>query len=319
MKKFMYFLFLLVACQSSDSSKNNSSLVKNQFAETSIVVLGTAQDAGAPQIGCMKECCIHLHQKPALHHMVVCLGLIDPKAHKAFIVEATPDLPQQMALLKEYCSFPYSGIPDGILLSHAHIGHYTGLMYLGKEAMNALELPVFVMPRMNQFLRNNGPWNQLVKNQNIRLSGLKHQSPVQLSPKLTVTPFIVPHRDEYSETIGFIISGPKKKALFIPDIDKWEKWELNIVKLIKKVDYAFLDATFFNGNELPNRDMSEIPHPFVVESLELFKNLPSIEKNKIHFIHLNHSNPLLVDSSQEYKSLVDQGYHVAKKGDVFGL
>ena len=37
-----------------------------------------------------------------------------------------------------------------------------------------------------------------------------------MSYKYSVTPIQVPHRDEYSETAGYIIKGKNKKALFIP-------------------------------------------------------------------------------------------------------
>jgi pyrroloquinoline quinone biosynthesis protein B len=133
-----------------------------------------------------------------------------------------------------------------------------------------------------------------------------------------VTPFLVPHRDEYSETVGYMIAGPNKKALFIPDIDKWEKWDRSIATELSKVDYAFLDATFYDGEEL-NRDMSEIPHPFIVETMQLLKELPSSEKNKIHFIHFNHTNPVLDSNSAQARAVVQAGFHLARFHQVFEM
>jgi len=52
---------------------------------------------------------------------------------------------------------------------------------------------------------------------------------------------------------------------------------------IGKVDYALLDATFFANGEIPNRDMSEIPHPFVEASMKLFKNLSVKDKSTMIF------------------------------------
>ena len=135
-------------------------------------------------------------------------------------------------------------------------------MYLGKEAINANCIPVYTMPRMNHFIKRNGPWNQLVLLDNIELLPLQNRTRVELTDSLTVTPFLVPHRDEYSETVGYIIEGPSKSALFIPDIDKWSKWETSIIEAIKGVDYAFIDATFYDGEEIKSRDISQIPHPF---------------------------------------------------------
>ncbi|MDP1844601.1 MAG: MBL fold metallo-hydrolase, partial [Sediminibacterium sp.] len=249
-------------------------------AQTSVVVLGTTQDAGSPQLGCTKECCKNLFTKPDQTRKVVSLGLYDPNKKISYLFEATPDIGKQLRLLKAY-SRTTTDLPNGIFLTHAHIGHYTGLMYLGKEALNTKELPVYSMPKMKSFLEQNGPWSQLVNQQNILINPLSDNQVISLSDSLSVTPILVPHRDEYLETVGYLISGPSKKLLFIPDIDKWEKWSQNINTIITKVDYALIDATFYNSAEVNNRAISEIPHPLVIECLEKFKYLPKEEKKKI--------------------------------------
>ena len=192
-------------------------------------------------------------------------------------------------------------------------------MYFGREAMGADSVPVFAMPRMHEFLTQNGPWSQLVDLGNIALMKIEEKELIMLSNELSVETFRVPHRDEFSETVGFKISGPNKKALFIPDIDKWEKWEMDIVEEIKKVDYAFLDATFYSADELPNRDLSEIPHPTVEESMKLFDGLSDADKAKVYFIHFNHSNPLVNPESEEAKLVVEKGFRLAKEGMLVEL
>ena len=289
------------------------------LTKTTLVVLGTAQDAGSPQINCTKNCCRAIFEGKKERTPVVSLGVIDPINQKQFLFEATPNITQQLRVLKNNAPSKVNEIPAAIFLTHAHIGHYTGLMYLGKEVMNAKQVPVYVYPKMKGFLENNGPWSQLVSNQNIDLKLMDKDNLVQLSSELYVRPFQVPHRDEFSETVGYQINGPEKSALFIPDIDKWEKWETSIIEAIKKVDYAFIDATFFSGIEIQARDISEIPHPFVIESIALFKNLSDSEKDKIHFIHMNHTNPLLNPESKESKEIIDLGFHVARTGDRFIL
>jgi len=210
-------------------------------------------------------------------------------------------------------------MPDAIFLTHAHIGHYAGLLYLGKEALGANRVPVYAMPRMRAFLRQNGPWSQLVQDSNIVLRQLRDQEPVILPQQITVTPLRVPHRDEYSETVGYRIEGPRKAALFIPDIDKWSSWERRIEDEIRKVDYAFLDATFYSGTELDNRDMRDIPHPFVLESMQRFQSLPAVEREKIIFIHLNHTNPILDPNSRESQQVLQAGFQIGRTGQVFPL
>ncbi len=287
-------------------------------AQLSIVVLGTTQDAGSPQIGCTKACCKNLFSKPDQTRQVVSLGLFDPNKKISYLFEATPDISKQLRLLKTF-SKTATDLPNGIFLTHAHIGHYTGLIYLGKEAINAKQLPIYAMPKMKTFLEQNGPWSQLVTQQNILIKDLSCNQPLRLSDSLSVTPILVPHRDEYSETVGYLISGPRKKLLFIPDIDKWEKWNQDINTLIKQVDFALIDATFFDAAEINNRPISEIPHPFVIESMNRFALMPLKEKQKIHFIHFNHTNPLLNINSEASEQILKAGFKTAKQGLKFEL
>ena len=284
--------------------------------EVSIVVLGTAQDAGAPQIACEKECCRDLWGMQKTE-AVVALGLIDRSEKVHFLFEATPNISQQLNLLGDQAE-PNSNF-KGVFLTHAHIGHYSGLMYFGKEALSAKNIPVYALPKMTEFLQTNGPWEQLIAEKNIQINTIYADRSIRLTAQIKVTPLVVPHRDEYSETAGYIIQGPNKSVLFIPDIDKWERWKIPIETVLRKVDYAFLDATFFDGKELPGRDMTSIPHPFVKESMQRFDVLAEEEKNKIHFIHFNHTNPLLKNTSGESIIVEEKGYHIARTGMKINL
>ncbi|MEM8508543.1 MAG: MBL fold metallo-hydrolase [Bacteroidota bacterium] len=289
-----------------------------QEPSVSLIVLGTVQDGGSPHIGCKRDCCALLFEQPDPSRKVVSLGIIDHQNNMTFLLEATPNLPQQLKLLNTTAQMDTEA-PSGIFVTHAHIGHYIGLMYLGKEAMNANKVPVYTLPRMKRFLETNGPWSQLVRLGNILPVKVEFEETIQLSRDVQIIPLQVPHRDEFSETAGFKIIGPDKKVLFIPDIDKWEHWGKDIRSEIKNVDYAFLDATFFDGDEINTRDLSEIPHPFVQESIALFKTLPLSERQKIHFIHFNHTNPLLRTDSNASAAVLQQGYQIARFGQLLKL
>jgi pyrroloquinoline quinone biosynthesis protein B len=273
-----------------------------------VIVLGTLQDGGSPHMGCQKDCCKVIDP----HKKVVSLGLIDPVSKKKFLFEASPDFVSQTSALNGLLPLSSEKTPDGIFISHAHIGHYAGLMFLGREAMNSKAVPVYAMPKMKKFLENNGPWSQLVSLKNIQIKPLSEGKWESISPSLRVKPILVPHRDEFSETVGFIIEGPHKKLLFIPDIDKWEKWKTDIVSLIKEVDHALIDGTFYSAAEVGNRNIAEIPHPLVQESMRRFDSLPAKEKEKIMFIHFNHTNPLLNEHSEEAKLLKSKGFRIAE-------
>jgi len=242
-------------------------------------------------------------------------------------VDATPDFPEQLHLLDQL--YPVTKNPStstrrpsnisGIFLTHAHIGHYTGLMYFGRESMNARNIPVYALSRMRQFLRTNAPWEQLVKLHNIELVPIVDSITIKLNSRISITLFIVPHRDEYSETIGLLIKGVTKSLLYIPDINKWDGLETPIEKLIASVSYAYLDGTFYSPNELPGARLKEVPHPFITDSMNRFLLLPLKEKHKIRFIHFNHTNPLLNPESAERKQVLSSGYGIAEQNEKIEL
>lgn len=279
-----------------------------------LYVLGIAQDAGYPHVGCRKECCRPAWGNEALRRRATSVALVDPLSRQRWLIECSPDFPVQLQRLDDHFSVDRKapGL-DGILLTHAHIGHYSGLMHLGREALGSRKVPVYGMPRMRQFLTENGPWSQLVGLQNIEIRELTADQPLQLNDRLEVTPWLVPHRDEFSETVGFLIKGPERTALFIPDIDKWDKWGRDINETVRSVDVALLDGTFFSNGELPGRDMSEIPHPSIHESLDRMAKMPRKQRQKVYFIHLNHSNPALRPNSTAGKQVEALGFGLAEE------
>ncbi|MCB0689166.1 MAG: pyrroloquinoline quinone biosynthesis protein PqqB [Saprospiraceae bacterium] len=286
-----------------------------QLSGVEIEILGIAQDAGYPQIDCQKSCCASVWEDSTGSKSPVALGVYDHDRQKSWLVEATPEIKWQWNRIVRSSS----AIPSGILITHAHIGHYSGLLQLGREAMNARNMPIYILPRMAGFLTNNGPWKLLLDLGNITLNYIHPDSTYQLSEQLSYMPLLVPHRDEFSETAAFIFIGPTKRLLFVPDIDKWSKWDRNIIQLIQTVDYALIDGTFFENGELPNRDISEIPHPFIIESLSLFENLSVDQRDKIYFIHFNHTNPLVREEPVALQKVLKRGMHVSQEGMKFKL
>jgi len=280
-----------------------------------LTVLGIAQDAGYPQAQCEKDCCKYAWDKPEKHRRATCLALVDPSSKKYWLFEATPDFKSQVREVESRWEVELAGV----FLTHAHVGHYTGLINLGREITGSDRVPVYTMPRMKDFLETNGPWDQLVELGNVELIPLQSDSSFNINQGLSVTPFLVPHRDEYSETVGYRITGPNQQAIFIPDIDKWEKWEARLSQQISLVHLAFIDGSFFKDGELVGRDMSAIPHPFVSETMELLGNLTPAEKNKVQFIHFNHTNPLLREESAERDIVNNAGFNIAHEGGVYGL
>lgn len=275
------------------------------------LLLGSAQDGGVPQAGCRCATCEGARRDPSRRRLIACLALVDRGGGASWLVDATPDFPRQLDLLAARAP----GCPlAGIILTHAHIGHYAGLIHLGREAMGAAGMPLYATAAMAAFLMANGPWSQLVRLGNVAPRELAPGEPLALSPGLTITPLAVPHRAEFSDTIAILARGPRRRLFYCPDIDRWERWDHALPGLLAGADVALLDGTFYSGDELPGRDMAEIPHPPVVETAALLAG----SGVRAGFTHLNHSNPLLHDGP-ERAWLAAQGHWVAREGMAWAL
>ncbi|MCH8147110.1 MAG: MBL fold metallo-hydrolase [Planctomycetes bacterium] len=254
-----------------------------------------------------------------LRQHVACLAIVDPESGQRWLLDCTPDLPEQLHELHEIAPFESSSAVDGILLTHAHIGHYFGLMHLGREAMGAKGTPVYTMPRMRRFLEANDPWRELITSEHIKIRDLEDNEELPLNDRIRVRPFSVPHRAEFSETVGFQVDGPSRSVIYISDIDGWDRWDTRIEEVISAADVAYLDGTFFDDNEVPGRNMADIPHPTMTATLKRLSQLSVPDRRKVRFIHLNHTNPALDPNSEAAKTVTENGCCIAQFGERFEL
>ncbi len=299
-------------------------------------ILGTVQDGGLPHAGCRCSHCDAARGSSANPRFVSSLALIIPGPSDrpgVFLFDATPDVRPQLDLvhdLRPGSTRTQDRRPvDGVFLSHAHIGHYLGLAFFGYEAMHASNLPVYCTRRMGDFLRTNGPWSQLVRIGNVQLLELVPMKSVQLPtvadgrPSVMVIPIQVPHRDEYSDTIGFIIGRDhhepgmsESTVLFVPDTEPWRTWNPTLLEVIEQhhVTTAILDGTFYSADELPDRSATKIGHPLMRDTMDLLEPLVRAGRLRVYFTHLNHSNPALDPSSPSMREITRRGFKVAREG-----
>ncbi|MFG0320174.1 MAG: MBL fold metallo-hydrolase, partial [Planctomycetota bacterium JB042] len=288
------------------------------------VVLGTAQDAGIPQIACPCDRCAAAREDPSARRLVTSVLLADPRSGRRFLLDASPDLAEQVERARPHPPgrrTPPGRPPlfDAIFLTHAHAGHYTGLLELGNEAYGADGQRVVATPRMAAFLRANDPWRFLVDRGFVVLEELPLETEIALADDLTLEALPVPHRDEHSDTVAFVVRGPARALLYLPDIDKWDRWDRRLEDVLAEVDVALVDGTFFADGEIPGRAMAEIPHPFIEETIARLKELPEDVRAKVVFTHLNHTNPAADPESDAARTVREAGMAVAEEGATLGM
>ncbi len=294
-----------------------------------LVVLGTAQDAGIPHVGCGCATCGSARLNLAQRRLASSLAVLDKASRRWLLIDATPDFPAQlerMAARLEGAGSHGAPLMDGVVLTHAHIGHYTGLMYLGREAIGTRGIPIYAGSGLRRFLAENGPWSQLVRLQNIALHELDPDLEASFPgfDELSITPVSVPHRNEYSATFGLLIAGPRHRVLYIPDIDRWEQWDRDLAEMAKQVDVCLLDGTFYDAEELAERGRSydEVPHPLVTDTMERLRDVVESGTTKVYFTHLNHTNRALRADPRGTEAVADiaqRGCYIASENAEFPL
>ncbi len=288
-----------------------------------VIVLGTAQDGGFPHAACSCTRCRDARARPARARRIASLALHVPRSGHTYLLDATPDVREQLERLRPLRAGPQGRVDraplHGVLLTHAHIGHYLGLAFFGLEAIHTRDLPLFVSPRLAAYLRANGPWGQLVRLGNVALREIEVGRPFELEDGLSVTALQVPHRDEFSDTLAFVLRGPRRALLYVPDTDAWSAWSTPLTQVLEGVDVALLDATFYSPDELPERDVSRVRHPLMTTTMDLLQPLVRARKLRVGFTHFNHSNPVLDGDGRVRRAVEARGFEILDDGDEFEL
>jgi len=270
-----------------------------------ILILGSGQDAGIPQIGCYCENCNNARSKKEYIHLSPSICFYDNEKEFCFLIDASPDIKYQVDLLKTMkISHTRKGnLPfDGIFLTHAHFGHCSGLWLLGQECTDEKNVPIYCSPIMKKFLQNNHPFNHLLDRNNIILREMEIGKELHFKNlNFFIKPIEVPHRNEYTDTVGFIIES-KRKLLYFSDLDFWTE---ELTKHVNSVDIALLDGTFYTKDEISR--YKDIPHPPIIETIDLFKD----SETEIYFTHFNHSNPIVRPKGEEWNYVIKKGFKIA--------
>lgn len=279
-----------------------------------VTLLGVAQDGGRPQAGCTLACCQGLSAEQA--SFPVALGITDGSSNH--LIEATRFLGQQLSIWGQ-------SEVDNVLLTHAHFGHVDGLGLFGKETMNAKGVGLHISSEMEHLVDRTPQWALMVDQGVFSPQAFHDGDALQLSPHVTIQPIRVPHRDELSDMHAFVVRGPNRSLLFLPDHDTWEETlgrhnATSIRSWLRslRVDIALIDGTFWSSDELAGRNQENVPHPPVSKTLEMLGSRKEGDPEFL-FIHLNHTNPLYGAGSEATQLLQTSGWGIARQGQRFEL
>lgn len=276
-----------------------------------VILLGIAQDAGVPQAGCGCDRCVQALTDSSMRAQAACLGFIDRDSNQYWLIDATPDFKDQLG-------FMMAAAPDrrfgGILLTHLHMGHYTGLIHLGEEAANLKDVPLYCTRSVWSFLKANAPWSRLISGGNLTWKEVVPGVEFFPAEKVQIQAYEVPHRCPDGETLAYGLHGQEKRLIYCPDIDSWEAWEIDLKSFLSVYEIALLDGTFFDHDEVPGRKLASIPHPTVLETMDILDE----PDRDIVFIHLNHTNPLL-SPGEARETAVRRGFRVGFEGQRWDL
>jgi len=295
-----------------------NTLLKLSERQVTAVVLGIMQDGGLPHIGCRCHRCTAAYHDQNLTLLTTCLGIVDNRRQpaKVWLIDASPDIKVQLDILGDILGPDpqMSGRirqPDGIFLTHSHMGHTAGLVQLGPEGMNVQNLPVYASAKLIALIQGTRLWQPLLNN--LAFIPMTPGNSLKLAPELIITPIAVAHRDEVAAgTFAYLCSGPSHTLLYLPDIDSWKSFDKTRLAL-GKIDTALVDASFFSREELGGRSL--VAHPLVTDTIEYWAG----SSTRLILTHINHTNPILDQGSAAQLVVDEAGCSVAFTGQLIPL
>jgi len=266
-----------------------------------VEVLGNVQDGGVPHLGCECDTCEEARENPEKRRYSSSLLLKEDGSEDSvrYIIDATPDIRFQIQ----------AGYLDGVFIPHSELGHVTGLLYFGREGIDASGISVYCNPPVENFLMKNDPFRYLLDRENIEVQNFEDRDECKIQGG-TVEAREIPHGHISRNTTSYMVKGEKKTLYYLSDINEFND---DVIESIKEADIAVIDGTFWSEDEIDRFD--EVPHPPIKDSMELMEDIDT----EIYFTHINHTNPVLQEDSAERKELENKGFHVAEKGDAFKL
>lgn len=266
-----------------------------------VEVLGNAQDGGVPHLGCDCQVCEKARDDREEIKYASSLLLREENEGDGFryLVDASPDIRHQVR----------GNFLDGVFITHGQLGHINGLLSFGIEVFDSSGLTVHCTEETQDFINKNDPYRLLVDRGNIELNTVEDGNSVDIQG-CKVKFDIIDHHIVTTDTLAFTIEGDEKTLLYMSTFMEWND---QTESLVENADIAIIDGTFWSADEVGRYE--EIPHPTVEDTIERFED----SDTDIYFTHINHTNPILREDSDERQELEERGFSIVEQGDTFEI
>ncbi len=299
-------------------------------------LLGSAAGGGFPQWNCGCRNCSAFragtfHGKPRTQTQVA----VSSDGASWFLLNASPDLRLQIestAQLHPQTKGRSSPIA-GVVLTSADIDAVAGLLSLRElqplQVYCTLSLRRILRDDNSMFTmlnrtRHQASWIEILQNDEFQLAtatgadsallcraiSIRSQYPVYVSPSLRT-------RLSPSEaSLALFLSSGVSTLGFVPATPHIDD---PLLDLLDQCDVILFDGTFWTDDELIKiqgrgataKEMGHIPVSGPDGSL---RRLANLKKPRKIYLHINNTNPMLDESSPEYREVRDAGWEIAEDG-----
>jgi pyrroloquinoline quinone biosynthesis protein B len=283
-------------------------------------VLGSAAGGAVPQWNCHCEICeaarAGARARPRTQSSLAIRGDDGPW----YLVNASPDLREQLEPLAAVGGVRASPIA-GVLLTDAEIDHTAGLLLMRESPA---PLRIYGEAGIRRALSDGYPVLRVLE----RYSGtewhtLERGRPHALTgSSLVVEPFAAGgdaprYFDGELEASGLVFSDGDRRLTYVPGLARLDE---HVITRLAASDVVLVDGTFWHDDDLARqgiasarsaRDMGHVPLAGPGGTLEV---LAGLERPRKVLVHINNTNPVLLEDSPERAQVVRAGVEVAYDG-----
>jgi pyrroloquinoline quinone biosynthesis protein B len=302
-------------------------------------VLGSSAGGGFPQWNCNCRNCDGVRRGTVnAKRRTQSSIIVSANGADWLLVNASPDLLTQIAAHPELQPARRgrdSGIA-AVVTMDAQIDHVTGLLMLRERDT---PLPLYVTDSVLQDLSTGFPVVSIlahycgVERHDIPLDGSSFAIPalagisIEALPLSSKAPPYSPHREapQRGDNIGltFIDHASGKKAFYAPGFGALEP---HVLEAMRGADLLLVDGTLWTPNEMIELGLSkktgaDMGHLAQTGAGGMIEVLDSIERAGVRkvLIHINNTNPILIEDGPERRILAEHGIEVAFDGMAFEL